>query len=438
MKKSNNVISSVHTNSIAEELGIEVGDILISINDHEVEDIIEYKYLLTEEYLDVEIKKSDGETWIYEIEKDYDEDLGIEFENPILSHMKSCTNKCIFCFIDQLPPNMRKSMYFKDDDSRMSFLHGNYITLTNMSEDDINKIIKYRISPINVSVHTTDSELRKKMLNNKFAGDILSKLKKFAENQIAINCQIVLCRGVNDSQELDKTIEDLMKLSYAIRSVAVVPAGLTKYRDGLHSLIAYDAVSAKEVIKKVEKWQKEFQVKLKRSFIYIADEFYILADHAFPSYKSYDSFPQLENGIGMMVNFQQEFYQCLNKLTVRLMQQKKVTIITGELSYGYILEMCGDLEKKVGNLEINLVRVKNEFFGGHVSVSGLVTGTDIFRAVENIEVGDKIIIPKNMLKSDEDIFLDDFKVVDLEALKEKPVVISEVDGKKFILSIIEN
>jgi len=185
LKKSNNVISSVHTNSIAEELGIEVGDILISINDHEVEDIIEYKYLLTEEYLDVEIKKSDGETWIYEIEKDYDEDLGIEFENPILSHMKSCTNKCIFCFIDQLPPNMRKSMYFKDDDSRMSFLHGNYITLTNMSEDDINKIIKYRISPINVSVHTTDSELRKKMLNNKFAGDILSKLKKFAENQIA-------------------------------------------------------------------------------------------------------------------------------------------------------------------------------------------------------------------------------------------------------------
>ncbi|MCD5415340.1 MAG: DUF512 domain-containing protein [Clostridiales bacterium] len=438
MKKSNNVISSVHTNSIAEEIGIEVGDILISINNHEVEDIIEYKYLLSEEYLDVEIKKSDGETWIYEIEKDYDEDLGIEFENPILSHMKSCTNKCIFCFIDQLPPNMRKSMYFKDDDSRMSFLHGNYITLTNMSEDDIDKIIKYRISPINVSVHTTDSELRKKMLNNKFAGDILNKLKKFAENQIEINCQIVLCRTVNDGEELNKTIKDLLKLSHAIRSVAVVPAGLTKYREGLHSLIAYDAASAKEVIKEVEKRQREFQAKLKRSFIYIADEFYILANHAFPSYKSYDSFPQLENGIGMMVNFQQEFYQCLNKLSVRLMKQKKVTIITGELPYKYILEMCSDLEKKVGNLEINVVRVKNEFFGGHVSVSGLVTGTDISRALENIEVGEKIIIPKNMLKSDEDIFLDDYKASDLEALKNKPVVISEVNGEKFILSILEN
>ncbi|MGV8145105.1 MAG: DUF512 domain-containing protein [Alkaliphilus sp.] len=438
MKKSNNVICKVHTNSIAEEVGIEVGDILIGINDQEVEDIIEYKYLLTEEYLEVAVKKNDGETWIYEIEKDYDEDLGIEFENPILSHMKSCTNKCIFCFIDQLPPNMRKNMYFKDDDSRMSFLHGNYITLTNMSEQDIYKIIKYRISPINISVHTTNAELRKKMLNNKFAGDILSKLRKFAENQIQINCQIVLCRGVNDDKELDKTVEDLMQLDYAIRSVAVVPAGLTKYRDNLSRLIAYDASSANEIIKQIERWQNHFQKRLKRNFVYIADEFYILANHDLPDYKAYDSFPQLENGIGMMVNFQHEFHQYLNKLTVKLIKQKKVTVITGELSYEYIRKMCDSLEKKVGNLEINVVCVKNEFFGGHVSVSGLITGIDISRAIENLEVGEKIVIPNNMLKADEDVFLDDIKVSDLETLKDKPVVISEVDGEKFILSILEN
>lgn len=438
MKESNNIICKVHTNSIADDVGIEVGDILISINDQEVEDIIEYKYLLAEEYLEVVVKKNDGETWIYEIEKEYDEDLGIEFENPILSHMKSCTNKCIFCFIDQLPPNMRKSMYFKDDDSRMSFLHGNYITLTNMDEQDIDKIIKYRISPINISVHTTNGELRKKMLNNKNAGDILSKLKKFAVNRIQINCQIVLCRGVNDEKELDKTVEDLMQLNYAIKSVAVVPAGLTKYRDNLPNLTAYDLNSANEVINQIEKWQSRIQEKIKRNFIYIADEFYILANHAFPSYNSYDFFPQLENGIGMLVNFKQQFYQCLNRLTIRLMKKKKVTVLTGELSYKYIKELCISLEKKVGKLEINVICVKNDFFGGHVSVTGLVTGIDILKALEGVEVGEKIIIPSNMLRADEDIFLDDIKVSDLEALKDKPVVISEVDGEKFILSIIEN
>ena len=438
MKESNNIICKVHTNSIADDVGIEVGDILISINDQEVEDIIEYKYLLAEEYLEVVVKKNDGETWIYEIEKEYDEDLGIEFENPILSHMKSCTNKCIFCFIDQLPPNMRKSMYFKDDDSRMSFLHGNYITLTNMDEQDIDKIIKYRISPINISVHTTNGELRKKMLNNKNAGDILSKLKKFAVNRIQINCQIVLCRGVNDEKELDKTVEDLMQLNYAIKSVAVVPAGLTKYRDNLPNLTAYDLNSANEVINQIEKWQSRIQEKIKRNFIYIADEFYILANHVFPSYNSYDFFPQLENGIGMLVNFKQQFYQCLNRLTIRLMKKKKVTVLTGELSYKYIKELCISLEKKVGKLEINVICVKNDFFGGHVSVTGLVTGIDILKALEGVEVGEKIIIPSNMLRADEDIFLDDIKVSDLEALKDKPVVISEVDGEKFILSIIEN
>lgn len=329
-------------------------------------------------------------------------------------------------------------MYFKDDDSRMSFLHGNYITLTNMDEQDIDKIIKYRISPINISVHTTNGELRKKMLNNKNAGDILSKLKKFAVNRIQINCQIVLCRGVNDEKELDKTVEDLMQLNYAIKSVAVVPAGLTKYRDNLPNLTAYDLNSANEVINQIEKWQSRIQEKIKRNFIYIADEFYILANHVFPSYNSYDFFPQLENGIGMLVNFKQQFYQCLNRLTIRLMKKKKVTVLTGELSYKYIKELCISLEKKVGKLEINVICVKNDFFGGHVSVTGLVTGIDILKALEGVEVGEKIIIPSNMLRADEDIFLDDIKVSDLEALKDKPVVISEVDGEKFILSIIEN
>ncbi len=253
-----NIIENVVKGSIADELGIEPGDLLLSINGNKVKDIIDYKFLMTEEFVEVEIEKENGEVWILEIEKNYDEDLGIEFTNPLIDRAKSCRNKCIFCFIDQLPPNMRKTLYFKDDDSRLSFLQGNFITLTNMSDDEIDRIIQYRLSPINVSVHTTNPELRIKMLNNKKAGNILSILKRFKEADIKVNCQIVLVPNVNDGKELQRTLQDLSSLYPSVESVAVVPVGLTRYREKLHKIEAFDNKKSNEVLDYIEGEQKRF------------------------------------------------------------------------------------------------------------------------------------------------------------------------------------
>ncbi len=427
-----NIISKVYSGSIAEEVGIEVGDELLKINGHEIEDIIEYRYFLTEEYLEVEILKVDGENWIIEIDKEYDEDLGIEFENPIIDQAKSCRNKCVFCFIDQLPPNMRQSLYFKDDDSRLSFLQGNYITLTNMSEEDINKIVQYRISPINISVHTTNGELRKKMLNNRFAGNILEILKKLAENHIQMNCQIVLCPDLNDKEELDNTIRDLGKLSASIGSVAVVPVGLTAYREGLYDMKPFHKETAANTIDQVERWQKKFQSTIGRNLVHVSDEFYVLAHRDFPPYDNYEGFPQLENGVGLATKFKHEFDQYLKKLPIQLKQPKSITVVTGTAACQLITKMCQDLMKKIKNLKINVVCVENKFFGGHVSVSGLTTGQDIYHTLKGKELGEKIFIPESMMKSGEEVFLDDYTVTRLEEDLGVDIQICEVEGKTFI------
>ncbi len=435
--KNNNVISTVETGSIAEEVGIEVGDILLSINGQPIEDIIEYKFYLADEYLEIEIEKQNGEQWIVEVDKEFDEDLGIDFENPILSHMKSCKNKCIFCFVDQLPNNMRQSLYFKDDDSRLSFLHGNYITLTNMKEEDINKIIQYRISPINISVHTTNGELRKKMLNNRFAGNIMDTLNKLAENQIQMNCQIVLCPGFNDEEELDKTIKDLGNLSDAIDSVAVVPVGLTRYREDLTEIKPFTKETAKETIQQVHKWQNFFYPKLERNFVHLSDEFYILAEEPFPNYESYDGFPQLENGVGMIQDFQYSFNEALERLPNTLVMEKSITVVTSTLAYDFMKGLCNELEKKVKGLKINVLSVENKFFGGGVSVSGLLTGVDILKKLIDNSPGDKVIIGDNMLKSEEAVFLDDMTVDELAEKIGVPVNISSIDGEVFINTILD-
>ncbi|MFW5648458.1 MAG: DUF512 domain-containing protein [Candidatus Alkaliphilus sp. MAG34] len=431
-----NIIGKVYKGSMAEEVGIEPGDSLLGINGNEIEDIIDYKFYLADEYLEIEILKAKGERWIIEIEKEYDEELGIEFENPLIDEVKNCKNKCVFCFVDQLPPNMRSSLYLKDDDFRLSFLQGNYITLTNMSEKDINKIIRYRISPINISVHTTDSELRKRMLNNKFAGDILGTLERLAENNIEMNCQIVLCPNINDKKELDNTIRDLGRLSGSINSVAVVPVGLTAYREGLQRIEPFDEKSASYVIDQVKVWQKGFRDSVNRNFVYVSDEFYILANRGFPAYESYDGFPQLENGVGLVTKFKHEFYQYLRTLQGTIEIYKHVTVVTGTAACRLIREICDDLVKRVKHLKIEVVCVENRFFGGHISVSGLVTGRDIYDNLKDKYLGNKIVLPQSMIKTGEKIFLDDYTITELETKLGVPVQISEVEGKKFIQTVL--
>ena len=313
-KEKRNIIEDIVIGSIAEELEIEPGDILLSINGTKIKDVIDYKYLISDDLLEVEIGKKNGEIWELEIEKDYNEDLGIIFTNPLIDKAKTCKNKCMFCFIDQLPPNMRDTLYFKDDDSRLSFLQGNFITLTNMSEDDIERIIKYRLSPINVSVHTTNPELRVKMLNNKNAGKVYEILKRFHEASLEVNCQIVLVPGVNDGKELVRTIDDLSSLYPTIESVAVVPVGVTKYREHLAKLKTYDKESSTKLLEDILIIQEKFLAKMESRFIFPSDEFYCLADMELPSYEDYEGFPQYENGVGLMKSFEYEVEEELEKI----------------------------------------------------------------------------------------------------------------------------
>ena len=308
-----NQIKTVEPGSIAEELEIEVGDQLISINQQPVVDIIDYMFLSNDEFVEIEIEKSNGEIWTLDIEKEYDEPIGITFENPIIDDAKRCTNNCVFCFIDQLPKGMRPSLYFKDDDSRLSFLQGNFVTLTNLKEPDIERIIRYRISPINVSVHTTDPELRKKMLGNRFAGNIMERLKKLVDGGIVVNAQIVLCPGYNDGDALDKTLTDLMTLHPNLNSVAIVPIGLTNHRQGLIQMEGFVQKNAAETINRVHAFQSKAYKKLKTRFAFLADEFYIQAILPFPEDNAYESYIQLEDGIGMIRKLTTEIEEFLKK-----------------------------------------------------------------------------------------------------------------------------
>ncbi|MBS7210387.1 MAG: DUF512 domain-containing protein, partial [Lachnospiraceae bacterium] len=305
--KKEHIIRSVEEGSIAWELGIEAGDKLISINDNEIEDVFDYHFLVNDEELVVLIEKPDGEEWELEIEKDYEEDLGISFEQGLMDEYRSCRNKCMFCFIDQMPKGMRDTLYFKDDDSRLSFLQGNYITLTNMSDDDVRRIVKYHLEPINISFHTTNPELRCKMLHNRFAGDALKKVDILYEGGITMNGQIVLCKGENDGEELERSIRDMTKYLPHLQSVSVVPVGLTKYRDGLYPLESFEKEDAKKVLETIHKWQKKIYEEYGTHFIHAGDEWYILAEEEVPEEERYDGYLQLENGVGMLRLLQNEF-----------------------------------------------------------------------------------------------------------------------------------
>ncbi|MEW9096130.1 MAG: DUF512 domain-containing protein [Clostridiaceae bacterium] len=430
-----NKICKVLPNSIGEEVGIEPGDVLMTINGNAVNDIIDYRFLMADEYISVEVEKSHGEVWEIEIEKEYHEDLGVEFEKSIMDEAKSCQNKCIFCFIDQLPKGMRESLYFKDDDSRLSFLQGNFVTLTNMKDEDIDRIIKYRISPINVSVHTTNPELRQKMLHNRFAGNIYERLKKLSSAGIIINCQIVLCPGVNDGEELVKTLEDLYKLYPSVQNVAVVPVGVTKYREGLFNMNLFNKERALKEISQVLKLQDKYKKEINSPFVRLSDEFYVLSEVDLPESDFYEGYEQLEDGVGMIRIFRDNIEDNIPDLRKNI--KGNFTFITGALAYNE-LEKCKDkIEENNSNIKIDVIKVINNFFGETITVAGLITGKDIMESLDKNQVGDYIFIPRNMLRAGDDVFLDDITLKDLENYYGRKVIICEYTGEDLIENLNE-
>ncbi|MDR0879981.1 MAG: DUF512 domain-containing protein [Clostridioides sp.] len=437
VKKANNIINKIVPESIAEELGIEVGDFLISINNQPIHDIIEYRFLLSDEYLEVEIEGKDGEVVIFEIEKEYDEDLGIEFSNPIIDKAKSCRNKCVFCFVDQLPSGMRETLYFKDDDSRLSFLQGNFVTLTNMSEEDIDSIIKYRISPINISVHTTNPELRQKMINNRFAGELYNTMKRLADANITMNCQVVLCPGYNDGEELDRTVRDLETLYPNVNSIAVVPVGITKYRENLAAIKIFDSAGCKDVIEQVEGIQEKLIGEMGTRFIFLSDEFYVSAGVELPPYEAYEGFLQFEDGVGMIRKLGTEIEEELNTYPDDFeVTARKISIATGHSAYGFISEMASKIMNKFPTLNIQVFEIKNNFLGETITVSGLLTAGDLLEQLGDVDLGEALYITRSMLKADELIFLDD---ITLDGLIERlgvKVVPCENRGKDALKSIL--
>ncbi len=444
MKLNEHKIKEIIPGSIAEELELEPGDVLLKINDTVIEDIFDYQYLVEDDYIEVLVKKATGEEWLLEVDKEPDEDLGITFENGLMDDYKSCHNKCIFCFIDQMPKGMRETLYFKDDDSRLSFLQGNYVTLTNMADKDINRIIRYNLGPINISVHTTNPELRCKMLNNRFAGEALKKIDTLYEGGIQMNGQIVLCKGINDGEELKRSIRDLERYIPCMQSVSVVPAGLTKYREGLFELESFEQEDAKIVIDLIEEFQRKFYDKYEIHFIHASDEWYILAEREFPEEERYDGYIQLENGVGMMRLLWNEFQEALGKLKkdsqrinqIRNFQKKTISIATGVLAYDMIRKLSDILMEEFEAVEIQCYKIINHYFGEKITVSGLITATDLIEQLKDKELGDVLLLPSNILRSGEDVFLDDITLPELKNTLQLNINIVESSGQGFIDAIL--
>ena len=435
VSKKGHLIGRVEEDSIAEELNIEPGDKLLKINDQEIKDIFDYQYLVQDEHLEVLIEKADGEEWILDIDKEFDEDLGIEFDNGLMDNYRSCSNKCIFCFIDQMPKGMRDTLYFKDDDSRLSFLQGNYVTLTNMSESDIDRILKYHLSPINVSFQTTNPELRCKMLGNRFAGEALKKVDRLCApgTGIELNGQIVLCKGVNDGAELERSITDLTKYIPNLQSVSVVPVGLSKYRDGLYPLEPFEKEDACNVIDMIEKWQKKVYDEHGIHFIHASDEWYFLAGREFPEAERYDGYIQYENGVGMMRLLLDEYGESLHALTTGHADElnsikREISLATGRLVYPCIKQIAERAMEVCPGLKVHVYEIVNEFFGERITVSGLLTGQDIIKQLKGRELGTTLYLPENLLRSGEDYLLDDVKIGDIEKELDIKIGISKCDG----------
>lgn len=405
-------IFDVTTGSHADKAGIKKGETLLSINSNEIVDVLDYRFYQVNRKLTLEVEDEDKNVRTIEMTKGEYEEIGLEFETYLMDKQHSCRNKCIFCFIDQLPKGMRESLYFKDDDSRLSFLFGNYITLTNITEHEIDRIIKMHISPINVSVHTTNPELRCKMMNNRFAGDTLKYLKRFADAGITLNCQIVSCPGINDGDELVRTLTDLENLG--VNMTAIVPVGLTRYRENLYPLVPYNKETAGQTIDIIEKMGDECVKKHGRRIFFPGDEFYLLAEREIQSPEFYEDFSALEDGIGMIAYLTDDVGWKLEELDADESLCHKVTIACGEGVFPYMKRIMSMINEKFPNITINTRAIKNNFFGGGVNVSGLVTGGDLIDQLRGDDLGDRLIITSSMLRFENDLFLDDVSTDDVE------------------------
>ncbi len=430
-------ITKVLADSIAWELGIQAGDFLVSVNGETVEDIFDYQFLVNDEEIIILIEKPDGEEWEFEIEKEYDEELGLEFEEGLMDEYKSCRNKCIFCFIDQMPKGMRDTLYFKDDDSRLSFLQGNYITLTNMKISDIKRMIRYRMEPINISVHTTDGALRCRMLNNRFAGDLLEKMNLLKEAEITMNGQIVLCKGINDGVVLENSIRELTAYLPCLQSLSVVPVGLTKFREGLYPLEPFEKEDAKEVLAVIHKWQQYCMETYGTHFVHASDEWYLLADIELPKEEQYDGYLQLENGVGMERLLENEFLEAFLKLEPDSGRKKQITIATGTLAAPLLKKLCGWFRQKFPNIFISVIPIRNDFFGERITVSGLLTGGDIICQLTGKNLGDKLLLPCNLLRSGEEVFLDDVTLAEVKNALQVKVDIVKSSGQDLIKALLD-
>lgn len=437
MKK--HLIENVIEDSIGFELEIEPGDKLVSINNKEIQDIFDYHYLCEDEYLEILIEKSDGEEWLLEVEKDEDEELGLVFGDSLMDKYKSCHNKCVFCFIDQNPPGMRDTIYFKDDDTRLSFLQGNYVTFTNLQEKDIDRIIEYKLAPINISIHTTNEELRCQMLNNRFAGRVNYFIKRLYDAGIPMNAQIVLCKGLNDGEELEKTLSDLLQYAPIMQSLSIVPVGLTKYREGLYPLESFNREDAIKLIETVEKYQKLAIKKCGIHFVHASDEWYINAGIDFPDEDNYDGYIQLENGVGMTRLLYDEFEEAISLYledNKPYLENRRVSTITGILAYECKLKLKEKLKMVAPNIELSIYPITNYFFGEKITVTGLLTGQDIINQLKDKDLGDVLLLPCQTLKADEDVFLDDVTLEELQNALQVKVVVVQSSGMDLFNKII--
>lgn len=431
-----NLIKKVDLGSIAEEVGIEVNDVLLSINGTPIDDIIDYKFLAADEEVLLEIEKPNGEIWEYEIEKEYGENLGLDFEGGIMDKAKSCSNKCMFCFIDQLPKGMRNSLYFKDDDSRLSFLQGNFVTLTNMKDEDIDRIIRYKISPINISVHTTNPELRVKMLKNRFAGAIMDRLKKLRDAEIEMHAQIVCIPNVNNGEELRKTVLDLYELHPFVKNVAVVPIGVTKFRENLPYVDTFTQETSKNEIMMIQDLQRRFIEETGAPFVRLSDEFYIVAGLDVPNEEFYSEYEQLEDGVGMIRYFREVVQRSIEFLDTN--SKGSFSMVTGELAYDEIKRSADLIKKHNPNIEIDVYKITNNFFGNTITVAGLLTGTDIIDQLKGKIKTDYLIMPNNMFRKGYElapadmIMLDDLRIEDVEEALGVKVIVCDYTGDDLI------
>jgi len=406
------VITSVDDNSIADELRLQPGDVLLQINGQEISDILDYQYLIADEYLQVLVRKYNEEHWLLEIEKDYDESLGLAFQDDGWGPTRQCANKCIFCFVDQMPGQMRPTLYIKDDDYRLSFAQGNFITLTNAGSADLERIAQMRLSPLYVSVHTTNPALRQKMMGNTRAEKIMDQLRYLANAGIQMHTQVVLCPGINDGPELNRTITDLAELWPAVRSLAVVPVGLTAHRQGLFGLRSYNAPEARAVVCEINLWQKVFIAEYQYPFVFASDEFYLLAGAPIPSAEDYGGFPQTENGVGLVRLFMDEWQQLAGLLPERIENPVRCSLVTGTLAGSLLAQVVAELNQIAG-LRMKLHVLENNYFGKTVTVAGLLTGQDLLAGLKGRDLGDRLFIPGVMLREGEHVFLDDITLEEL-------------------------